>query len=56
MPARARPDPLKLLRRRPLQQGAKMPLPDNVIIHEPKEDAPIMTAPPDQGYQAEQGY
>merc|ERR1712087_549782 len=32
------------------RMGAKMPLPDNVIVHEPKED-PILTAPgADQGY------
>merc|ERR1712157_595381 len=43
------------------RMGAKMPLPDNVIVHEPKED-PILTAPTDQGYGdyggggGEQGY
>merc|ERR1711953_762666 len=37
------------------RMGAKMPLPDNVIVHEPKED-PILTAPvAEQGYD-EQGY
>jgi len=30
------------------KMGCKMPLPDNIIIHEPKDEAPIMNA--DQGY------
>merc|ERR1712238_592026 len=30
------------------KMGAKMPLPDNIIIHEPKED-PIVMAQPEQG-------
>merc|ERR1712153_60186 len=34
------------------KMGAKMPLPDNVIIHEPKDDAPVMQ-PQDQGYGGE---
>ena len=29
------------------KMGAKMPLPDNVIIHEPKEDIVQMGAPPE---------
>merc|ERR1712176_1362050 len=38
------------------RMGAKMPLPDNVIVHEPKED-PVLTAPMgDQGYGGDQGY
>jgi small subunit ribosomal protein S3e len=31
------------------KMGAKMPLPDNIIIHEPKEDAIVM-AQPEQSY------
>merc|ERR1711959_248358 len=31
------------------KMGAKMPSPDNIIIHEPKDDAPVMAAP-DEGY------
>merc|ERR1712187_884001 len=39
------------------RMGAKMPLPDNVIVHEPKED-PVLTAPDQYGtqYTAEEGY
>merc|ERR1712070_1291437 len=35
------------------KMGAKMPLPDNIIIHEPKEEAPLMQ---DQGYGGYGGY
>merc|ERR550537_1885453 len=30
------------------RMGCKMPLPDNVIVHEPKED-PVLMAPTEQG-------
>ena len=34
------------------KMGPKMPMPDNVVVHEPKEDAVLM-APGDAGYQQE---
>merc|ERR1712226_1364324 len=33
------------------KMGCKIPLPDNVIVHEPKEDAPVLQpAEPEQNY------
>merc|ERR1711957_229664 len=36
------------------KMGAKISLPDNVIIHEPKEEIIVGGPPADQGYQGEQ--
>merc|ERR1739848_221080 len=33
------------------KMGPKIPLPDNVIVHEPKEEVPIMTHAQDAGYE-----
>jgi len=38
------------------KMGCKIPLPDMVIIHEPKDEAPIMAPEQDGGYNQEGGY
>ena len=37
------------------KMGAKMPLPDNVIIHEPKEEVPMYQEQQGGGYGGEEG-
>ncbi|CAJ1348202.1 unnamed protein product [Effrenium voratum] len=38
------------------KMGPKMQLPDNVIVHEPKEEVvPFMPPPEEQTYQGDQG-
>jgi len=38
------------------KMGPKISLPDNVIVHEPKEDAPVMMAPAAEQYGDQGGY
>merc|ERR1711901_5721 len=32
------------------KMGPKMPMPDNVIVHEPKEEVPVMQPPAEENY------